>query len=177
MIADRAMAAVSPLMGLVQNREDLGSAMTYVRKLQQVNEKISSRDGAEQIERDAVTIGTIHSWKGLEVRNMYVPMVGSKFPRTGPDGAAEEGPQLASERRLAYVAITRAEQRCVILDIPHPKLQTHSQFLGETCAPFEELDEDEEPKDNLVPKEASIAKKWDDRTVQAFLVVAQKIKD
>ncbi|HUW96485.1 MAG TPA: hypothetical protein VMW58_11925, partial [Anaerolineae bacterium] len=50
---------------------------------------------------------------------------------------AQEGPDLWSERRLAYVAITRAEQRCILLDIPHPKFGTHSQFITEACAPIE----------------------------------------
>lgn len=146
-IIEMAMAPVNPLIGLATSQENLEGAMQYVRKLQRVNEKITSRDTENEIDRDAVTIGTMHSWKGLECPNMYVPMVGGKFPRTGVtrdmegtvhmDSTASEGPDLWSERRLAYVAITRAEDRCVLLDIPHPKFGVRSQFIGEACAPIE----------------------------------------
>ena len=96
---------------------------------------------------------------------MYVPMVGSKFPHAGPDGVATEGPELASERRLAYVAITRAEQRCVILSIPHPKLGTTSQFISEACVPFEGAD----PTKGAVPKVASDLA-WDDQDIEELQV-------
>jgi hypothetical protein len=86
---------------------------------------------------------------------MFIPMVGGKFPRTGKEGIAAEGPDLWSERRLAYVAVTRAEQRCVILDIPHPTHGTHSQFIDEACIPIEGMT----PKDG-VPKVGN--RVWDD---------------
>jgi len=158
-IQNMAMAPIQPLMGLAESQEDLNGAMRYVRQLQKVNEKITSADTEDEIDRDAVTIGTMHSWKGLECPQMFVPMVGGKFPRTRigvptslgieEEGAvaeqedfAEEGPDLWSERRLAYVAITRAEQRCILLDIPHPKFGTHSQFITEACAPLDDSDEE-----------------------------------
>jgi DNA helicase II / ATP-dependent DNA helicase PcrA len=155
MILDQALAPVSPLISLMEGREDIGSAMTFVRKLQQVNSRLATKDTEEEIDRDAVTIGTMHSWKGLEVPTMFIPMVGGKFPRTGKEGIAAEGPDLWSERRLAYVAVTRAEQRCVILDIPHPTHGTHSQFIDEACIPIEGMT----PKDG-VPKVGN--RVWDD---------------
>ncbi len=142
-IIEQAMAPVEPLLGLMKGKDNLESAMTFVRKLRKVNEKISSGDSETEIDRDAVTIGTMHSWKGLEVQNMYVPMIGSKFPRAGKEGVAPESPDLWSERRLAYVAITRAEQKCVILDIPHPTFGTRSQFIGEACMPTEGTSEEQ----------------------------------
>lgn len=145
-ILEQALGPVSPLIGLLRSRNDLPGSMTYVRKLQNVNSKVSSRDTEKEIDRDAVTIGTMHSWKGLEIPNMYVPMVGSKFPRAGEKGTAKEDHNLWSERRLAYVAVTRAEDRCVILDIPHPKFKTRSQFIKELCAPLENPGE-------LIPKD------------------------
>jgi len=137
-IEEMAMAPIRPLLTLMEGKEDLDEAMGFIRKLQKVNAKISSKDTDEEIDRNAVTIGTMHSWKGLECSNMYVPMVGGKFPRVGKDkDTAEEGPALWSERRLAYVAITRAEDRCVILDIPNPKTGATSQFILEACVPME----------------------------------------
>ena len=137
MVRDQAMAPIAPLVGLMKGKEDLGAAMGYVRKLRNVNAKISSKDTDEEIDRDAVTIGTMHSWKGLEIPTMFIPVVGGKFPRitTSPR-------LLASERRLAYVAITRAEQKAILFDIPHPKLTDNgrpirSQFFNEACIPHE----------------------------------------
>jgi len=137
MIREQAMAPLKPLIGLMQGKEDLGSAMSYVRKLRNVNSKIASKDTDEEIDRDAVTIGTMHSWKGLEIPTMYIPVVGGKFPRLTSSQRS-----LASERRLAYVAITRAEQRAVLFDIPHPKMTDNgrpirSQFFDEACIPRE----------------------------------------
>ena len=106
-IIERAMAPIEPLQGLMKGREELDGAMDFVRRLRDVNRKISSKDTDKEIDRDAVTIGTMHSWKGLECPTMYVPLVGSKFPRAGQDGVAQDAPDLHSERRLAYVAITR----------------------------------------------------------------------
>ena len=165
-ILEMATAPVDPLIGLMKGKENLGSAMTYVRKLRDVNSKVASRDTEDELDRDAVTIGTMHSWKGLEIQTMYIPMIGGKFPRTGKDGYSSETPELASERRLAYVAITRAEQKAVILDIPHPKHGVHSQFISEGCIPLAGTnlpDEEEvEAEENSVQK---VASRWTDSAI------------
>ena len=165
-ILEMATAPVDPLIGLMKGKENLGSAMTYVRKLRDVNSKVASRDTEDELDRDAVTIGTMHSWKGLEIQTMYIPMIGGKFPRTGKDGYSSETPELASERRLAYVAITRAEQKAVILDIPHPKHGVHSQFISEACIPLAGTnlpDEEEvEEAENSVQK---VASRWTDSAI------------
>ena len=73
---------------------------------------------------------------------------------------ATDGPDLWSERRLAYVAITRAEDRCVVLDIPHPKFGIRSQFLSEACLP-QEQSLTEADKGEM----AKTASAWDDLTL------------
>lgn len=133
-ITEQAMAPIAPLLSLVKGKDELGPAVVYIQKLKNVNSKSTSSDTEKEIDRDAVTIGTMHSWKGLEVNTMYIPMVGGKFPRAGKDGKANpESPGLASERRLAYVAITRAEQKAVVIDIPNTKFGFSSQFIEEAC--------------------------------------------
>jgi len=162
-IVEQALAPIAPLTGLLGGKDDIGEAMAFVHKLQAVNQRISSRDTEKEIDRDAVTIGTMHSWKGLEVPHMYVPVVGGKFPRTGKGDLVPEGPDLWSERRLAYVAITRAEQHCTILDIPNPKFGIRSQFIQEAC-----IREEGEPADaGAAP--GKVASIWNKKTVQAFL--------
>jgi len=159
-IVEMALSPVAPLIGLMKGKDNLGSAMNYVRKLKDVNSKLATRDSEDEIDRDAVTIGTMHSWKGLEIPTMYIPMVGSKFPRANKEGIAVDGPELASERRLAYVAITRAEQRCVVLNIPHPKFATTSQFISEACIPMEgsNLPDDDADGDTAIANK--VASRW-----------------
>jgi superfamily I DNA/RNA helicase len=173
-IEEMAMAPISPLITLLGEKKDLGKAMNFVRKLQKVNEKISSNDTEKEIDRDAVTIGTMHSWKGLECPNMFIPMIGGRFPRTqtvkGPGGeiqdmGAAEGPDLYSSRRLAYVAITRAEDRCVILDIPNPKTGASSQFIDEACIPLEVSEADDEG----LSKQGASGRVWDDSTINNLI--------
>ena len=66
-------------------------------------------DTDEADNSDYVTVATIHAVKGLEFKNVFV--VGLEdgiFPSTRSTYAAE---RLAEERRLMYVAVTRAEKR------------------------------------------------------------------
>jgi DNA helicase-2/ATP-dependent DNA helicase PcrA len=165
-IQEKALSPLKPLIGLLANKENINEAMAFIRKLQNVNTKIASKDTEHEIDKDAVTIGTIHSWKGLESNTMFVPFVGGKFPRTGAEGVAPEGRDLWAERRLAYVAITRAEQRCVLIDIPNPKFKTHSQFLDETCIPREG-----KPTNEQSGKTASELNEWSDERITHMMLL------
>lgn len=137
-IAEVAFAPLAPLKGLLGARPDLAEAMKYTRQLQAANAKLTAVDDPEAkgVNEPAVTLGTMHSWKGLEVENMFIPLVGGRFPRAG---ASEE--DLASERRLAYVAVTRGENRVVVMDIPTVRMTKQgpivqkSQFTEELCIP------------------------------------------
>jgi superfamily I DNA/RNA helicase len=69
-----------------------------------------------------MSLNTVHATKGLEWKNVYVSMPGSKFPmplftkeNEPPPPVEKEQKQLESERRLGYVAITRAEKNLTIL--------------------------------------------------------------
>lgn len=160
------------LNGLMKARESVSEIMEYTRELQKVNDRTRKDDDSDD---DAVIIGTMHSWKGLECPKMFIPMVRGKFPRgkvskdptTGkilcepPD---PNDPALASERRLAYVAITRAEADCVILDIPHPKLDCPpSQFISESCIQALARNTDEEPVAKVGSDDF-----WDDAALAAL---------
>lgn len=137
-VLERATAPIAPLKGLLDARANLTEAMKYVRTLQVANAKLTADDDPEAkgFKEPAVTLGTMHSWKGLEVANMFVPVVGGRFPRTD---ATEE--DLASERRLAYVALTRGENKVFVMDIPTTRqtksgvIVLESQFIGEMCLP------------------------------------------
>ena len=72
-------------------------------------------DEADKIggDKNAVNIMTIHAAKGLEFNTVFLPAwEEGVFPN---EKSVDEG-SIEEERRLAYVAITRARNRCVILN-------------------------------------------------------------
>ena len=73
---------------------------------------LTDQDGEKDDSVSKVTLMTIHSAKGLEFRNVFiVGMEENLFP--GP--MSSDSPRaLEEERRLFYVAITRAEENCFI---------------------------------------------------------------
>ncbi len=62
---------------------------------------------------DAVTLMTVHASKGLEFPNVFLPgWEDGIFPGSASQFSQEN---LEEERRLGYVAITRAEKHCTIM--------------------------------------------------------------
>ena len=120
-----ALAPIQPLIGLLSGHEDLGPALDYVSKLQKVADQKSKRDSpdAEDYKEPAVVIDTCHGWKGLEVSHIYVPMAAGVFPHKRSEGSEED---MASERRLAYVALTRGKDNVTVI---HPAV-THTGQPG-----------------------------------------------
>lgn len=77
-------------------------------------------------EADAVTLMTIHSAKGLEFPIVFLPgMEEGIFP--GQQSAIDES-ELEEERRLAYVAITRAKNRLFMLNARERLLYGRTQY-------------------------------------------------
>lgn len=73
-------------------------------------------------QKDTTTVSmmTVHSSKGLEFDHVYLTGLEEKiFPYRGVDGESPE--ELEEERRLAYVAVTRARKR---LTITHAGMRT-----------------------------------------------------
>ena len=88
----------------------------------------------ESEEKNVVSIMTIHAAKGLEFNTVFLPAWEEGiFPN---DKTTKEG-DLEEERRLAYVAITRARVRVIITNAMVRSLfgqrlyQTPSRFIGE----------------------------------------------
>jgi DNA helicase-2/ATP-dependent DNA helicase PcrA len=102
--------------GRLENLAELTRAMEEYESLQAFLEHVSlvmENDEARQGER--VTIMTIHAAKGLEFDTVYLPgWEEGVFPS---QRALDEGglAALEEERRLAYVAITRARRRATIM--------------------------------------------------------------
>ena len=102
--------------GRLENLSELARAMEEYETLGGFLEHVSLvMDNDADTEADKLTIMTVHAAKGLEFDHVFLPgWEEGVFPS---QRAMDEGglASLEEERRLAYVAITRARQRCTIL--------------------------------------------------------------
>jgi DNA helicase-2/ATP-dependent DNA helicase PcrA len=124
--------------GRLENLAELTRAMEEYETLQAFLEHVSlvmDNDEARQGER--VTIMTIHAAKGLEFDTVYLPgWEEGVFPS---QRAMDEGglASLEEERRLAYVAITRARRKATIFHAANRRIYGQwtssipSRFLAE----------------------------------------------
>jgi len=102
--------------GRLENLSELARAMEEYETLGDFLEHVSlvmENDAGNDDEK--ITIMTIHAAKGLEFDNVFLPgWEEGVFPS---QRSLDEGglAGLEEERRLAYVAITRARRRCTIL--------------------------------------------------------------
>jgi DNA helicase-2/ATP-dependent DNA helicase PcrA len=73
---------------------------------------LTDQDSEDEEDRNKVTLMTMHSAKGLEFKHVYiVGMEDTLFPSPMSSGSARE---LEEERRLFYVAVTRAEKQATL---------------------------------------------------------------
>ena len=89
-----------------ENRLEEAGVVNYLQDVALLAEQI------EEENKDAVNLMTIHASKGLEYNTIYI--VGCE-EGIFPSKKSSQSPQeLEEERRLMYVAITRAEKHCFI---------------------------------------------------------------
>lgn len=89
-----------------ENRLEEAGVVNYLQDVALLAEEV------EEEKKDAVNLMTIHASKGLEYNTIYV--VGCE-EGIFPSKKSSQSPQeLEEERRLMYVAITRAEKHCFI---------------------------------------------------------------
>ncbi|MDP4224386.1 MAG: 3'-5' exonuclease, partial [Bacteroidota bacterium] len=73
---------------------------------------LTDQDNEKEEDRDKVTLMTMHSAKGLEFKNVYIAgLEDTLFPSPMSAGNPKE---LEEERRLFYVAVTRAEKMATL---------------------------------------------------------------
>jgi DNA helicase-2/ATP-dependent DNA helicase PcrA len=124
--------------GRLENLTELTRAMEEYESLQAFLEHVSLvMDNDEARQGDRVTIMTIHAAKGLEFDIVYLPgWEEGVFPS---QRALDEGglAALEEERRLAYVALTRARRKATILHAANRRIYGQwtssipSRFLAE----------------------------------------------
>jgi DNA helicase-2/ATP-dependent DNA helicase PcrA len=127
--------------GRLENLSELARAMEEYETLGDFLEHVSLvMDNDADRSSEKVTIMTIHAAKGLEFDNVFLPgWEEGVFPS---QRALDEGglASLEEERRLAYVAITRARRRCTILHAANRRIYGQwtssipSRFVGELPA-------------------------------------------
>lgn len=91
--------------------EEGDEAVSLVDFLSEVS-LLTDQDTDKEAELEKVTLMTIHASKGLEFRNVFI--VGLEEDLFPSAMARNEFKGLEEERRLFYVAITRAEEFCMI---------------------------------------------------------------
>jgi len=102
--------------GRLENLAELARAMEEYETLGAFLEHVSLvMDNEGAAEEDKVTMMTVHAAKGLEFDTVF--LAGWEEGVFPSQRALDEGgaAALEEERRLAYVAITRARRRCIIL--------------------------------------------------------------
>ena len=124
--------------GRLENLAELTRAMEEYETLQAFLEHVSLvMDNDEAKQGDRITIMTIHAAKGLEFDIVY--LAGWEEGVFPSQRALDEGglASLEEERRLAYVAITRARRRATIIHAANRRIYGQwtssipSRFLGE----------------------------------------------
>jgi DNA helicase-2/ATP-dependent DNA helicase PcrA len=127
--------------GRLENLAELTRAMEDYENLGAFLEHVSLvMDNDAQAEADKVTIMTIHAAKGLEFDTVF--LAGWEEGVFPSQRALDEGgmASLEEERRLAYVAITRARRKCFIFHAANRRIYGQwtssipSRFVGELPA-------------------------------------------
>lgn len=131
----------SEASGRLENLTELARAMEEYETLGDFLEHVSLvMDNENAADAEKVTIMTIHGAKGLEFDHVFLPgWEEGVFPS---QRSLDEGglASLEEERRLAYVAITRARRHCTILHAANRRIYGQwtsaipSRFIGELPA-------------------------------------------
>ncbi|MEZ5682149.1 MAG: UvrD-helicase domain-containing protein [Erythrobacter sp.] len=128
--------------GRLENLSELARAMEDYENLTDFLEHVSLvMDNDARDDGEKVTIMTMHAAKGLEFDHVFLPgWEEGVFPS---QRSLDEGgiASLEEERRLAYVAITRAKRRCTILHAANRRI--YGQWTSSIPSRFiDELPED-----------------------------------
>ena len=71
----------------------------------------TDQDNESEEEQNKVTLMTVHAAKGLEFKNVFIAGLEEQL---FPSALCQTPSELEEERRLLYVAITRAEDNCIL---------------------------------------------------------------
>ena len=142
--------------GRLENLTELARAMEEYETLGDFLEHVSLvMDNERAGDGEKVTIMTMHAAKGLEFDHVFLPgWEEGVFPS---QRAIDEGglASLEEERRLAYVAITRAKRRCTILHAANRRI--YGQWTSSIPSRFiEDLPDDDITSETTMTGGASL---------------------
>ncbi|MFV0291324.1 MAG: ATP-dependent helicase [Mangrovibacterium sp.] len=111
---------------------------------------LTDQDNENDEDKDKITLMTIHSSKGLEFKNVFIVGVEQNLFPSAPRGLEVSAESFEEERRLFYVALTRAEHNAYLsyakqrykfgeLEFCNP-----SQFIDEVDSKFLDLPEEDD---------------------------------
>ena len=122
-----------------------GSLKMFVeRLLLQDNQDERDEDDDDDVRKNEVTMMTLHSSKGLEFDTVF--LIGMEEETLPHKRVLQLGEDIGEERRLAYVGITRAQQKLVMTYCKERKLygrksvRHKSRFLNELEQNYTEQD-------------------------------------
>lgn len=111
--------------------EEEGSEAVYLSHYLQEVALISDLDESDDEQKEKVSLMTIHAAKGLEFRVVFVVgMEENLFPNQMSSSSPRE---MEEERRLFYVALTRAEERCYLSHTQNRYRNGKSEFATPSC--------------------------------------------
>lgn len=147
-------------------REESGEEIIPVSEFMQMVSLMSDIDENSEDDHDKVTLMTVHSAKGLEFKNVFIVGVEEELFPSSMSLMSDD--DVEEERRLFYVAITRAEENCCISyaksrfrnGTTNPTMP--SRFIKDIDATLLDLPDDftSRPKSNRTP--------WDEDFPHAF---------
>ncbi|MBR4712965.1 MAG: UvrD-helicase domain-containing protein [Paludibacteraceae bacterium] len=149
-------------------REETGEESTVSDYLQVVS-LLSDIDDVGVDETNKVTLMTVHAAKGLEFKNVFVVGVEEELFPTKKASLSDEG--IEEERRLFYVAITRAEENCIISYAKHRFINGVMNDYVKKSRFLEDIDEDllDCPEDfHSRPESRGRYSVWDDEEDFSF---------
>lgn len=129
------------------DREEEGNPDVYLKDFLSEVSLLTDQDESAKDDSPKVTLMTVHSAKGLEFKNVFV--VGMEENLFPGDRAAYNPRELEEERRLFYVAITRAEEHCYLsyarnrYKYGKPEFCNPSRFLKDIDSRFLKLPQGE----------------------------------
>ena len=128
--------------------EDRADGVSLVSFLQEVS-LLTDLDSDDDKEKHRVSLMTVHSAKGLEFPTVFVVGLEENiFPSPMATGSKRE---LEEERRLLYVAITRAERHCILTCARNRyrygkmEFDTPSRFISDIDPKLLKVEENGEP--------------------------------
>ena len=153
---------LSGLSDFVEDRkeEDMGDHVSLTDFLQEVS-LMTDLDSDGDSDEPKVVLMTIHAAKGLEFKTVFV--VGLEENIFPSPMCSDSMRGLEEERRLLYVAITRAEKHCFLTCAQNRfrygrmEFDTPSRFIRDIDPRFLQIDGEKSPQPRIQPRSTAMS--------------------